>query len=40
MSNLLQTGAEFENKMKERDESTEKMMNDAVRKLCESCSSD
>ena len=28
MSNLLQTGAEFEKKLKERAESTEKMLND------------
>ncbi|MDF7554154.1 MbeB family mobilization protein, partial [Escherichia coli] len=27
MSNLLQTGAEFEKKLKERAESTEKMLN-------------
>ena len=31
MSNLLQTGAEFEKKLKERAESTEKMLNDEFR---------
>ncbi len=36
MSNLLQTGAEFEKKLKERAESTEKMLNDEFRKLEES----
>ncbi|TRF73142.1 mobilization protein, partial [Salmonella enterica subsp. enterica serovar Hadar] len=36
MSNLVQTGAEFEKKLKERAESTEKMLNDEVRKLEES----
>lgn len=30
MSNLLQTGAEFEKKLKERAESTEKMLNDEL----------
>lgn len=38
MSNLLQTGAEFEKKLKERAESTEKMLNDEFRKLGESVS--
>ena len=38
MSNLLQTGAEFEKKLKERAESTEKMLNDEFRKLEESVS--
>ncbi|MDD0713008.1 MbeB family mobilization protein, partial [Shigella sonnei] len=38
MSNLLQTGAEFEKKLKERAESTEKMLSDEVRKLEESVS--
>ena len=33
MSNLLQTGVEFEKKLKERAESTEKMLNDECRKL-------
>uniref|UniRef100_UPI00300BC3FB MbeB family mobilization protein n=1 Tax=Klebsiella pneumoniae TaxID=573 RepID=UPI00300BC3FB len=36
MSNLLQTGAEFEKKLKERAESTEKMLYDEFRKLEES----
>ncbi|WP_252514737.1 MbeB family mobilization protein, partial [Escherichia coli] len=36
MSNLLQTGAEFEKKLKERAETTEKKLNDEVRKLGES----
>nr|WP_230965788.1 MbeB family mobilization protein [Salmonella enterica] len=37
MSNLLQTGAEFEKKLKERAESTEKMLNRRVqeaRRIC------
>ncbi|EFX4325500.1 TPA: mobilization protein [Shigella flexneri] len=38
MSNLLQTCAEFEKKLKERAESTEKMLNDEFRKLEESVS--
>ena len=38
MSNLLQTGVEFEKKLKERAESTEKMLNDEFRKLGESVS--
>nr|WP_231130059.1 MULTISPECIES: MbeB family mobilization protein [Bacteria] len=38
MSNLLQTGAEFEKKLKERAESTEKMLSDEFRKLEESVS--
>lgn len=38
MSNLLQTGAEFEKKLKERAESTEKMLNDEFRRLGESVS--
>ncbi|MFB0678587.1 MbeB family mobilization protein [Streptococcus pyogenes] len=38
MSNLLQTGAEFEKKLKERAESKEKMLNDEFRKLEESVS--
>ena len=38
MSNLLQTGAEIEKKLKERAESTEKMLNDEFRKLGESVS--
>ncbi|WP_213076671.1 MbeB family mobilization protein, partial [Escherichia coli] len=33
MSNLLQTGAGVEKKLKERATSTEKMLNDEVRKL-------
>ncbi|WP_432417740.1 MbeB family mobilization protein [Escherichia coli] len=33
MSNLLQTGAEFEKKLKERAESTETMLNDEFSKL-------
>ncbi|MDK6410707.1 MbeB family mobilization protein, partial [Escherichia coli] len=36
MSNLLQTGAEFEKKLKERAESTETILNDEFRKLEES----
>ncbi|NUM15035.1 mobilization protein, partial [Escherichia coli] len=36
MSNLLQTGAEVEKKLKERAESTETMLNDEFRKLEES----
>ncbi|WP_260301021.1 MbeB family mobilization protein, partial [Salmonella enterica] len=38
MSNLLQTGAEFEKKLKERAESTEKMLNNEFRRLGESVS--
>ena len=38
MSNLLQTGAEFEKKLKERAESTETMLNDEFRKLEKSVS--
>ncbi|MDD0481670.1 MbeB family mobilization protein, partial [Shigella sonnei] len=38
MSNLLQTGAEYEKKLKERAESTEKMLSDEFRKLEESVS--
>ncbi|MUZ28884.1 MbeB family mobilization protein, partial [Shigella flexneri] len=33
MSNLLQAGAEFEKKLKERGESTEKMLSGEFRKL-------
>ncbi len=36
MSNLLQTGAEFEKKLKERTESTDRMLNNEFRKLEES----
>ncbi|WP_213066274.1 MULTISPECIES: MbeB family mobilization protein, partial [Gammaproteobacteria] len=36
MSNLLQTGAEFEKKLKERAESTEKVLNNEFRRLGES----
>ncbi len=38
MSNLLQTGAEFEKKLKERAESTETMLNDEFSKLEKSVS--
>ncbi|PMD87149.1 MbeB family mobilization protein [Escherichia coli] len=38
MSNLLQTGAEFEKKLKERAESTETMLNDEFSRLGESVS--
>ncbi|POB35345.1 mobilization protein, partial [Klebsiella pneumoniae] len=38
MSNLLQTGAEFEKTLEERAESTERMLNDEFRKLSESVS--
>ncbi|EPB3953103.1 MbeB family mobilization protein [Escherichia coli] len=38
MSNLLRTGAEFEKKLKERAESTEKMLNDEFSRLGESVS--
>ncbi|WP_219817516.1 MbeB family mobilization protein, partial [Salmonella enterica] len=38
MSNLLRTGAEFEKKLKERAESTEKMLNNEFRRLGESVS--
>ncbi|MCV1289366.1 MbeB family mobilization protein, partial [Escherichia coli] len=38
MSNLLQTGAEFEKKLKERAESTETILNDEFRKLEKSVS--
>ncbi|EDA1465630.1 TPA: MbeB family mobilization protein [Salmonella enterica subsp. enterica serovar Poona] len=38
MSNLLQTGADFEKKLKERAESTEKMLNDEFRRLGKSVS--
>ncbi|WP_258067076.1 MbeB family mobilization protein [Salmonella enterica] len=38
MSNLLRTGAEVEKKLKERAESTEKMVKKEVRRLGESVS--
>ncbi|MBC7027420.1 MbeB family mobilization protein, partial [Salmonella enterica] len=38
MSNLLRTGAEFGKKLKERAESTEKMVNDEFSRLVESVS--
>ncbi|WP_219817415.1 MbeB family mobilization protein, partial [Salmonella enterica] len=38
MSNLLRTGAEVEKKLKERAESTEKMLNNEFRRLGESVS--
>ncbi|WP_332114083.1 MbeB family mobilization protein, partial [Escherichia coli] len=38
MSNLLQTGEEFEKKLKDRDEYTQTMLNDDLSKLEKSVS--